>query len=233
VLFLVIGFLFANGFSLMAHVKAWPELWENTSVGGAAVGLALNVADASLWPRWLMLFGLALTTTAAWVAVDAAWFARKESDQYKIWAADFAWRLSSVGLVWFAVTGLWYTFSWSGEAQSAMWGWPAIPLTILTALAPGLPWLLLFRGRQAGGSISRPMAALVGLAQFGVLGVNAISRQVVQNVDVSQHAKVLSQPEQVEWSPLLVFLVVFVAGLGVVAWMIAQVRKASPAEPSS
>ena len=57
--FLCIGFLFANGLSLMDHVERWPELWKAHSHAGAALGTALNTGDPTLWPRWLMMFGLA------------------------------------------------------------------------------------------------------------------------------------------------------------------------------
>jgi hypothetical protein len=232
VLFLLIGFLYANGFSLMANVKGWPELWLKTNFGGAALGTALNVADASLWPRWLMMFGLAITTTAAWVAVDAALFARKESPAYQSWARHFAWKLYTVGLVWFAVAGTWYLLTWPDHLRATLLGWPwetpLVVLTIVTAAAPGLPWLLLFVSRQrsgkADGPVNRSMASLIGLAQFGVLGINAISRQVAQNVELL-HYDAVARTEAVQWSPLVAFLVVLVIGLAVVAWMIAQVLK--------
>jgi hypothetical protein len=230
-LFVLIGFLFANGLSLMANVAAWPDLWLKTDVGGAALGTALNVADPSLWPRWLMMFGLALTTTAAWVLVDAAWFARAESEQYQRWAQGFALKLYTGGIVWFGMTGLWYAATWPPEVQETVWRGPLVVLTVATALAPGLPWLLILLGQRLGGHTTRPAALLIGLAQFGVLGVNAVSRQVVQNAELSPYFKVARQPEAVEWSPLLLFLATFVAGLCVVAWMIAQIRHAST-EPS-
>ena len=70
VFFIAIGFIFANGLSLMDHVGRWPELWKDHSMAGAALGTALNVGDPTLMPRWLLMFGLALGTTAVWVLVD-------------------------------------------------------------------------------------------------------------------------------------------------------------------
>jgi hypothetical protein len=46
----------------------------------------------------------------------------------------------------------------------------------------------------------------------------------VQNLKLSQYAPELTHPQlAVQWGPLVMFLLVFVAGLGVVVWMIAQV----------
>ena len=110
-LFITIGFIFANGMSLMGHVGHWGELWSDNSVGGAALGTALNIGDATLWPRWLLMFGLALQTTAVWLLVDVEWLdgkaavpatakqalgdgdsadAKQASDDYRRWAWGFA-----------------------------------------------------------------------------------------------------------------------------------------------
>ena len=103
-----------------------------------------------------------------------------------------------------------------------MFRWPLLPLTVLTAVATGLPWLLLMTaGRVAS---SRATAAALAFCQFGVLGINAISRQVVQNLNLKPYFDVLAQPTDVQWGPLAMFLVVFVLGLGVVAWMLGQIR---------
>ena len=212
--------------SLMANVGAWPELWRGTARPAPCYGTALNLGDPTLWPRWLLMFGLALTTTAAWVAFDAAWFAAPRAAEYRRWAAGFAWKLYTAGTIWFAFCGSWYLAHWAAEVRTEMLQWPLVVLTVATAVSPGLPLLLLFRlGRKAEGEPSRLGAALVGLAQFGVLGINAVSRQIVQNLEIGRHFQVLDQATDVQWSPLVLFLVIFVLGLGVVAWMVAQVAK--------
>jgi hypothetical protein len=228
--FLAIGFLFANALSLMENVPSWPELWQRHSFHGAALGTALNVIDRRLLPRWLLMFGLALTTTAVWVAVDAAWFAARESREYRAWAKNFAWKLYTCGAAWFLVAGTWYSFgTWSMDTRQKMiWsGW--IVLTAATAVAPAGPWLLLWLGRGRGEEPARGAAALLGLAQFGVLGINAVSRQMVQHLEIRPYFDVLQQATQTQWAPLLIFLALFVAGLAVVAWMVYQVAKLPPA----
>ena len=81
--------------------------------------------------------------------------------------------------------------------------------------------------------VCRAAASLMGLVQFAVLGINAISRQVVQNLELNSVASfsITKQPEAVQWSPLVFFLAVFVLGLAVVAWMIFQVAKLPPENP--
>ncbi|MCC6443589.1 MAG: hypothetical protein IT210_09075 [Armatimonadetes bacterium] len=114
-LFLVIGFIFSSSFSLMTNAGAWPETWQKTSVAGAPLGIGHNLGDPTLLPRWLMMFGLALTTTAAYIVLDTAYFAIGEKPEYKQWAGGFAPRLCALGVIWFMVAGVWYYLSWTPE----------------------------------------------------------------------------------------------------------------------
>jgi hypothetical protein len=286
IFFVAIGFTFANGLSLMDHVGRWPELWRNHSEAGAALGTALNVGDATLWPRWLLMFGLALGTTAVWVVFDAEWLGGRATagaekgtvpicpqgpegashkwglspfphpgEAYRRWAWAFARKLYTLGMLWAAAAGTWYVFgTWSTELRTEMFRWPLLLLTAATAIATGLPWLLLMTAGWLGGKGDSPhlperpegccaqmgtvpfsapcparraTAAATALCQLGVLGINAVSRQVVQNLNLKPYQNVLAQETDVQWGPLWMFLVAFVIGLGVVAWMIAQIRKSN------
>ena len=229
VLFLTIGFLFANALSLMENVGHWPDLWLGHSQNGAVLGTALNLADFRFWPRWLLMFGLALGTTGVWVAFDAAWFATRESHAYKLWAKQFAWKLYTLGFAWFLIAGAWYCFgTWPTETRQTMFGGPWILLSILTIAIPALPWWLLWSARRRDGEIHRFWASLLGLAQFGVLGINAASRQVVQHLEIGPYFDITAQTTEPQWGPMAIFLVSFVLGLGLVAWMIYQVAKLPP-----
>jgi hypothetical protein len=95
---------------------------------------------------------------------------------------------------------------------------------LLTAIAPGLPWLLLMR--QSGSGERRMRAWAVGSAQFAVLALNAVSRQVVQNLQLDRFVDVATEPVSLQWSPLLLFLALFVAGLVVIAWMLSKTAAA-------
>jgi hypothetical protein len=225
VLFVVIGFIFTNAFSLMTNPAAWEALWRRGSVAGAPTGLALNLGDATLWPRWLMVFGLALMTTAAYAVVDAGLFAHREPEAYRRWASGFALRLYALGIAWYAATASWYVFgTWGPDVREMMFGGGLVILTVLTAVAPALPWLAI--AAQRAGATSA-LAIVTGLLQVVVLALNAISRQVVQNAELRRVLDVTAERLQIQWSPLVLFLLLFVAGLGVVAWMVIKALEAS------
>lgn len=224
-LFIIIGFLFANAMSLTGHVDRWPALYRDHQVAGAATGTALNWGDPTLWPRWLLVFGLALGTTAVWALFDAAWLARREGPEYRAWAQRFALRIYAIGTVWFAVCGSWYAFgTWRPEVRQLMFSWPTIALTMLTAMAPGLPLAWLFLRRQS--VMGRGEVALLATAHLGVLSFNAVSRQIVQNVELKRLIDVAAQPAEPQWGPMLVFLALCAVGLSAVGWMVAQIVRA-------
>lgn len=228
VLFLVIGFVFVNGLSLTTNVRAWPALWSQHSVGGAATGTGLNLGDATLWPRWLLMFGLALMTTAAWTVVDAAWLAAKETAEYRRWAAAWAAKLATAGLIVAVATSAWYAFgTWRSEVRDVMFALPGVLLFAITAASPGLVWLLIVRARNQ--EVGRAAATLIGLAQVGVLALNAIGRQVVQDVELKPFLDVANQPTATQWGPMAMFLISFVIGVAIIAWMVSQVFKVKTA----
>jgi hypothetical protein len=229
--FLSIGFIFANGLSLTANSGAWLAILENHNVAAAPTGTALNTADPSLWPRWLMMFGFALITTSVWIVVDAFWLAKQESSEYKRWSQVFAMRLALVGVVWAMLTGGHYMFgTWSAEVRGAMLSFPALLLTGITALspwfAPALMWL--WRKRE----LSRVQAAAIAGAQVGMVALNAISRQIVQNVEVGKLLDVSAFRVQPQWGPMAMFLAAFVAGVGCLVWILVHLLKVS-AEPTT
>lgn len=232
VLLVGIGFLFANAFSLMTHVAGWPAIAGRTDAAGAVTGLALNTADPTLLPRWLMLFGLALLTAAAYIGLDTAFLAGRETAGYHAFASRTAAVVGTVGLAIFAVMGWWYIF---GRLDRAILDASArVPtVRIFFALAAGLPaltWALLVLQRRG---IARTGAVAAALVQFLALGANAIARQWVQNSELAPYLDVTAEPVMMQWSPLVLFLVLFVLGLGIVGWMIAKVvavnrREAAP-----
>jgi len=191
-------------------------------VSGAATGTALNLADATLWPRWLLMLGLALGTTAAWAVVDAAWLGAQESEEYRRWVRRFALWTATGGAVWASAAGTWYVFgTWTAEVREPMFAFPTVALTLFTAASPWFVAALIWLWRRR--EIGRLEAAAIAVVQVAALGLNAVSRQIVQNLELRRRLfDVASRRVEVEWGPLAMFLVAFVAGAVVVAWIVYQ-----------
>ncbi len=223
ILFLAIGFIFANGFSLLTNLQGWPEIWRATSVAGAPTGLALNTGDSTLWPRWLLMIGIALTTTAAYSIVDCGIFDGASDEEYRCWVSRFALALYTFGAIWFALAGSWYVFgTWSPAIRDHLFSGWRFPIAAATALAPGAVWILLYRNQGSAGATIPRFAWLVGAGQLLLLALNAVSRQIVQNAELLPYLDVTAETVKPEWSPVILFLLLFVAGLGVIAWILRQ-----------
>ncbi len=233
-LFLGIGFLFVNGLTLMTREEVflsahWNAIWSRHTQAGAALGTGLNWTDPRLWPRWLMFFSLAWTTLVVWLVVDTAWRSSRPSEAYRQWVARTAWKVYTAGMVGFALFGAWYLYTWAAEVRSGMLSWPTIVLTGLTAVSPGWVWLGLVWCAREGSPPGRILATFLALGQLAVLALNATSRQIVQNLEIGRFFAVSSQPEEVQWSPLVVFLILFALGAGVLGWILVQLWKVAEA----
>ena len=88
----------------------------------------------------------------------------------------------------------------AGRVRETMFQWPLAVLTVATALATGLPWLLMMTAGLC--SEKRVTTAAIAFCQFGVFGLNAISRQIVQNVNLKPFLDVSAQATDVQWGPL-------------------------------
>jgi hypothetical protein len=233
ILFIVIGFLFANNFSLMVNIGEWSKIFDQTNVAGAVTGQALNISDPTLFPRWLMMFGIAMMTTSVFIAIDSLYFKKSStSDEYKAWAGRFAFKFFTLGMAWFAVMGSWYIFgAIDNYTLDRLHSNPIMyAVFVLTAISPGLAWIAMFLQRNG---MKRGITIMAASGQLVVLTLNAISRQWVQNTELLRYQDVSKGTVNMQWSPMIIFLVLFVVGLGVVAWMIAKVMAVEKAAADS
>lgn len=213
----VVGFVFANGLSLMANGGQMLAIFDATARAGAVRGLALNLGDSTIVPRWLMMFGLGVTTTAAYLLLDAEVFATRETGDYRFWARRWAFRIHTVGLGLFGAAGLWYILgALPPEVRRGIFALP-LPhgLAMLSALLPAAAWAIAWRASRAGRG-----ADLVVAVQLAALAANVASRQWVQSREILAVFDPASLPLKVQSGPLAVFLVLVVAGLALTGWMV-------------
>jgi len=228
--FTIVGFFFANAFSLMTNVGGWFDIFRDSNSSSAATGLALNINDPTLIPRWLFMIGIAITTTAAFIAVDGVFLSGRESEDYRRYSGRFAFGMYTIGILAFAGFGSWYIFgAISGIAEEMLQHSVMRILFPLTAISPGLPWLLLLLQRN---NPSRRIAAFVGFAQFGVIALNAVSRQWVQNRELAPLADLANRPVDLQLGGIILFLVLFAGGLALVGWMAVKIVDANRREAS-
>lgn len=222
ILFVLMAVLFSNGMSLMADPGRWQSIWLAHQVAGAVTGTGHNFGDSSVWHRWPMVLGMAFMTTAAWSLLDGALFDRKGDADYQKWLGKFSLIVGVIGAVIYIGSGTGYVFgSWPQSVFAYMWSGWRLPLTVLTGASPALLVGALFLARRSGVTV--PNAVLACLAQLVVLTLNAISRQIVQNLELAPYAAVWSIPQKPDWGPMALFLVTFAFGAVILGWMLRQV----------
>jgi hypothetical protein len=216
-----IGILITNGLTLMVRSDLWTNLMEKTNHFGATTGLANNMRDEAVWIRLATMFALGLMTTAVWGQLlpffPAGEYESAEAEaKYRRWCAGLSQFLSIfAAVILVAVEGL-IKQPTAAEHVKIMYpyfGFVLFPVFLTVILCFVSLWQRTF------GIIAVAVHFLT-LAGFGVV------RQVGQNTGVVSFVDVSKIPEQVQWSPLISFLIIFVLGLGVIAWMVKQCFKA-------
>ena len=244
---LLVAYIMVNAMSLMGRPDTMVAIWHQgqtfagTDAAGATYGLGINSVDPTLWYRYGTMFGLAMTTVAFWTVFDAMVLIpkRKEKtseelqadDAYRRWAGSFAVVVAWIGGA--VAVACFYQYIGcvqSAPATAACFGeegnqkfqyliYAAMFAPFLAAI--GLTCAKLFRTGRFVTVIGITLCQLVALATF------AIARQWIQNLEISQVTPITqfaenTQLEPIYTSPLVVFLVLFVLGALVIAWMIRQ-----------
>jgi len=133
--------------------------------------------------------------------------------------------------VWFAAAGSSYVFgTWDAARRAFMLGGARLPLTVLTAVSPGLVWIFLAMAARRRG-ITRSLALATGASQLVVIALNVVSRQIDQSFVLRRHLDLHAAPVHVPWVPML-FLALLLFGLMPSAWMIREAIRAFRPRPS-
>ncbi|MBQ3454126.1 MAG: hypothetical protein IJG25_04600, partial [Thermoguttaceae bacterium] len=150
-------------------------------------------------------------------------------ENYPEWMRRFALCLQWFGL--FTAAGLlWYYYykllplDPETMAPILQSGARHLLTAVLAALGVfGLVSIFALFGKLRGRSLA---CALFG-ADLLVVSLWAIARQMIQNAQLKSYLDVSMIPQQVEWSPLIIFLIVFVIGAGVVVYLINKAVQAN------
>ncbi|MDR1141026.1 MAG: hypothetical protein LBL62_04980 [Planctomycetaceae bacterium] len=233
---ITIGILISNGLTLMVRSDLWTGIMEQTNHYGATTGVANNMHDSALWLRLVTMFGLGLITAGIWATVDSHLLLRtlrkspcgqnpeQQSEEsvsdwitpYRRWTILLSVLLTVLGAILLTATE-WAVKSGNINEHLTI-AYPHFGWVVLSAYLVLVS--LLFAGlikRHSGKFLTLAVLFhILMLAGFGVI------RQIGQNAGVSPYVEVSKIPTNIQWSPLITFLIVFVAGLVLIAWMLRQ-----------
>ena len=227
----VIGVLITHGMNLMGKSEVWDLIWEQTQIGGAVTGLGHHFWDGELWLRFAGMFGLALTTTGFWAVFDSHFLikttdGKEKDDVYRRWTISYGARISWIGLIFSASAFSYYFWLLDGdEEMKFLFQFPCCLFTIFVILLPLVPAVLLTQSARSNSVRPLFLAGLI-LGEIGLLGSFVTVRQLIQNAQIGRLVQVELLAVAVQWGPLIAFLVIFVLGACVIAWIIRQIAKA-------
>jgi len=205
VLLLFIAFVYVNNMTLYLDQGNWPEWFDNRS------GTILNLSEPSLWPRYLhMVVGALAVTFMSWAVWG--WYREKRG-------GPPAKEQIERGLKMF-------------------WMFSALEVLLGVAWLVTLPKdvMMLFMGKSAYASVLLMLGVLLSLFMIMLalmkklwptfislivtMLVMILLRDVVRGGYLSQVFSPGELEVKLSISPLILFLVSFVVGLGVLAWML-------------
>jgi len=204
-LLVCVGFLFSNNMTLMLDPTRWTAWFDNRT------GTLLNLGDPMLLPRWLHFMVGALAVGGLAVAL----LGRAKGDQ------DYV----RTGLTWFTratlaqlVFGVWFLLSLPDPALKQFLGGNITSSLLLTGalILAAASLVTAFRGNVPGTLF------------WTVLTVAAMAlvRDRLRDILLSPYQDIRSLAVTSEYSPMVLFLAVFLLAIPVVAWLVRQYLRA-------
>jgi hypothetical protein len=230
----LIAWLLAGGVSRMLSTNMTlmlrPEVWRDM-YSASGMGAYLPTGDPTLEPRWLMMLAGGLLIGGLWLVYLAgrSTFTAEE----KKFVVGLGGNLAAIFGVVYLAAGLWAASVQPTEVKAGLAGDSIYPAYKFAGFA-GYGWIALVAVAVLVGAVAafgRITAAWIGWA--GVLVavlveiVLTIYRDGVRDMTLlSKGYDVWDRAVVTNWSVVGLFLVLFVAGLGVVGWLVSVVARA-------
>ena len=208
VLGLAVAFMFTNNTTLMLRPETWTQYFSNRS------GTILNLGDPTLWPRYLHF----ITASVAVAGLFQAVMARLRKN-----ITDREQRIEQ-GMKWFAyatvaqiIIGIWFLISLPREIMLSFMGDSGLNTAVFILGLAGAVLSVIF------GFTKKVWPAV--FATMGTVIVMALIRDFVR----AEFLKPYFQPSDLklipQYSPMIVFFIALVLGLGLVAYMLNLAAK--------
>ncbi len=221
-----IGRLLSTNMTLMLRPEVWRDMYSASSAGAY-----LPTGDPTLNPRWLLMMAGGLFVGGLWMVYlgGRSTFTAEE----KKFIAGIGGKVAAVFGIVYLVAGLWAAGVQPAVVKAGLAGGSAYPLYKLAGFA-GYGWLALVVVAVLLGSLAgfgKTTAGWLGWSGAVVVLLTEIMftvyRDGVRDVTLlSKGYDVWDRLVVTNWSVVGLFLVLFVAGLGVIGWLVSVVARA-------
>jgi hypothetical protein len=232
VLLLAVAFLYTTNMTLMLGADRFAALY-----GESGRGLHLNMAEPTLWPRWLhMILGGVAVAGLAIVFAARRWSAEPE---LSVWAQRFGAASSAFATAVNMVVGFWWTVTLPLATIDGLLGATkgAAAIFALSVAASVVTLVLLMRLVRSELFSSSPAAvsrtAAAALAGMLVTVVTMLLvRDGVRAAALEHAGFVQTTWVATQWGPLVAFVVLLLVALGAIGWMVTALMRSAPSPES-
>lgn len=205
---LVVAFFFVNNMTLMLVPEDWTGYFEN------ARGTMLHFQEPTLIPRYLHVVVSAIAVGGLFLAI--VWRFKKNAPEAPRWIAH--------GLDWYAFAtmtqmafGLWFLWAMPERVSHLLLGGELVhTLVFAFGAILGLVSISTALQRRVGATTTLLILTIVLMAYL---------RDLVRDAYLSPYFEVSQRTVLGEYSPLILFVLTLIAGLGVVFWMVKTAAK--------
>jgi len=215
---LVVGLLYTHNATLNLAPEKWAQMYAQS-----AAGLHLNWSEPTLIPRYLHFMVAAFAVTGLGIMLLSLLYRSSDSS----WADEakrFGARLFIGATIVQLAVGLWFLFSLPNSFMQSFIGGNTVHTIILWAGVLLAVLAMLVVNRSALGAVALTILAIA---------LMSVTRHSLRGMYLSPHLDVNAIPVNPQWVVFVIFVVLLVAGLGVVGWMVWQFVRGGQAEAQS
>jgi hypothetical protein len=219
--------LLSTNMTLMLRPEVWRDMYS-----ASAAGRFLPTGDPTLTPRWLLMLAGGLFVGGLWLVYLSARSTFEAEEQKFI--AGIGGKVASIAGMVYLLAGLWANSAQPAPVKAILAGPPAgygfyryyalsgygwlvaVAIAVLLAAVAGV-------GKIAANWLAWTAAVLALLVEINF----TVYRDAVRDLTLlSKGFDVWDRVVVTNWSVVGLFLVLFVAGLGVIGWLVSVVARA-------
>ncbi len=210
-----IAFVYSNNFTLMLSPERWLEIYRSN-----AGGWNLNWSEPSLLPRYLHFVLGAFAVSGLGLLVLGLC---QKTDDYRQWLIEQGSMLFTGATILNFGVGFWFLAKLPVSTRLAFIGGNGFA-TALLGIGMLLPLAAIAHLIMAKGNKSPQRQLLIGVS-CGVLtvAVMVIMRDVLRNLALAPYFNPSQLPVAAQWNIIVIFVLLFVAGLGTLYYMLRKV----------
>ncbi len=214
-----VAFVYSNAFTLMLGPERWLGLYHSH-----ASGWNLNWSEPSLLPRYLHFVLGAFAVSGLGLVVMGF---RQREDGYRQWLIEQGSMLFTGATLLNFGAGFWFLVKLAGPARLAFVGGNGFA-TALLGVGMLLPLAAIAHLIMAKANKSPKRQLLIGVS-CGLLtvAVMVVMRDLLRNLELAPHFSPYRLPVAPQWGIILLFVLLFVAGLATLYYMLHKVAIAT------